>query len=136
MFKKYIDNNQGMVTVESLIVFPLTLMIVLVFSAYLFLEFEKSNIVLSSNQVCLDVLYFDIDNTKEDIFTETRVSETPFIRNIEIDRQVQFTNEIMPKWTSINVNYKNKSTSYKKFNLLILKDALFDGFLDESAGEN
>jgi hypothetical protein len=136
MFKKYIDNKQGMITVESLIVFPLTLMIVFVFSAYLFLEFEKSNVVLSSNQMSLDVLSYRKEKPKDNDFMEVYLSETPFTRSIKIDREITFTSEIMPEWTTINVKYKNKSTDYKKFNVLILKDALFDGFVDESVGDN
>jgi hypothetical protein len=136
MFRNHINNKQGMITVESLIVFPLTLMIVFVFSAYLLLEFEKSNVIISSNERSIDILSYHKEKPLEDNFTNIFLSETPFTRSINIDSEITFTSEIMPEWTTINVKYKNKSVDYKKFNLLILKDALFDGFVDESEGDN
>lgn len=133
--KKYIDNSRGMVSIESLIVFPLLLTIIMIFSSYMLLEFEKSNIIISSNQMSLDILSFEKESLKSNKYIKVDRKESPFTRSVDMEGEIRFTSEILPEWASIHIKYSNKSSLSKKFNTLILKDALFDGFVSESEGD-
>lgn len=136
MFAKFIKNDKGMITVESLIVFPLIIMIIFVFFAYLLLEFEKSNIVLRSNSISLDALAYQKKLPPEDEFFSRRLIKTPFTEHLEIKRDIRLTNKTMPKFTTIDIYYKNKSINYKKFNILIFKRTIIEAVTDKSESEN
>lgn len=130
-----LKDNSAMITVESLIVFPMILMIVFVFSSLMLLEFEKSYLILSSNQFGLEVVSYDKDKPADNNFRNVEIKKTPFTESISIKEDVRFTSEVMPKWTTIDLSYRNKSTYFNRFNVLILKEALYDAFVNDGGGE-
>lgn len=132
---KSILNNRGMITTESLIVFPLTLMISLIFFSYLILEFEKSHIVLRANQIIINP--FTLTESYEDRnLIEVKISESPLTRSVSVNYELDFTSDIIPSRKGLGISYKGGFTDYKKLNILALKGSINDGFLDESLSPN
>ncbi len=132
---KCLLNKRGMITIESLIVFPLTLMISLIFFSYLILEFEKSHIVLRANQIIINP--FSITESYEDNeLIEAKISESPLTRSVRVNYELDFTSDIIPSRRGLGISYKGTFTDYKKLNILALKGSLNDGFLDESLSPN
>lgn len=118
-------DNKGMITIEAIIVFPITLIIMLILFGIIATEYKTAHKIIGLNGMALEIMT-DKGKVKEYDTGEGRIDELNlfFVDKITVDMPIKRAMGNMKYLYSKDYTYTSEIFKFHKGRILVLKSAL------------